>query len=96
MEVPTIPKTGIDEITSKQITDYTDLLMNHILRYGNSIPHSSKAEYVEHIARDFQDWYNNTIDKYPDVQTIECVKKAFIMTNNIPCIQEKTIDNESN
>ncbi len=89
MEVPTIPETGTDEIVTKQITEYTELLIGHVMRYGNSIPYSSRAEYVRQIVKDFQEWYANVIVKYPEVQTIECVKNAFIMTSGVPCIQEE-------
>jgi hypothetical protein len=85
MQVPTIPETGIDSDVLDEITDYTSHLNEHIMRYGNSVPGSSKADYAEEIVRDFKKWYN----KHPEVQSIECVKNALSMTSCLVCVIEK-------
>lgn len=74
MEVPTIPETGINEIILEQINEYISTLIEQMVRYGNSIPSSTRDEYFKQITKDFQEWYK----KYPEVHSIECVKQALI------------------
>jgi hypothetical protein len=93
MEVPIIPETGIDSVVLEKIVSYTSLLDNHIMKYGNSIPFSSKEDYVKQIKKDFQEWYFN----YPDVQSIECVKNvhqtfSFLIHEEIEEIEENKHD----
>jgi len=85
MEVPTIPKTGIDQFVIENINDYVNSLIKIIVKYGNSIPYGPRAEYLEQITNNFQMWYN----RYPEVHSIDCVKNALDMCKNIPCIQEE-------
>jgi hypothetical protein len=91
MQVPTIPETGVDSFVLEEINSYTALLIEHIMKYGNNIPHSSRAEYVGTIAKDFQEWYN----KHPEVHSIECVKNALSMSKNIPCIEEEQAEEQA-
>ena len=85
MEAPIIPETGIDYVVLEKIKKYTGQLFEHVMRYGNSMPNSSKEDYVWSIAKEFQEWYN----EYPQVRSLECVEYALDFTRNIPCISEE-------
>lgn len=50
MEVPTIPETGMNEI-----------ILEQMVRYGNSIPSSTRDEYFKQITKNFQEWYKNIL-----------------------------------
>ncbi len=91
MEVPIIPETGINDIILEQINDYVSTFIEQTIRYGNSIPMSTREKYFEKIVKDFQEWYK----KYPEVHSIDCVKKALIFCPELekeykPCV---VIDN---
>jgi hypothetical protein len=79
MEVPAIPEDGINEIVIQQINDYISLLIQHSIKYGNSILMSTRDEYFKQITKDFQEWYK----KYPEVQSIKCVKEALIFCKTV-------------
>jgi len=75
---PIVPKI-LDSVILKEIDNYCSFINEQILKYGNSIPLSSRSEYAQEIAKEFNDWYNYN----HSIQIIESVKNTLIFTTSI-------------